>query len=181
MARTHWVIVSKPRSYNRETHLPAEPSRPQAPPRLPRAHGHQEWPKSRRPSPCQGPQAPDCLTRSSDHRHRKRPLKRFEGLFRLCSPLPLAWVSKAARFLLPVAKQWGGAERSEAEGTTQALPKRSMASRYTPSATSSASAISSKAGAALRWRSPSPSLRDREERDCPVSFPCLRHREERGG
>lgn len=44
-----------------ETHLPAEqgPTRPN--PRIPRAHGHAEWPQGLGPAPRQGPQAADPI------------------------------------------------------------------------------------------------------------------------
>src|SRR5438067_1644715 len=46
----------------REAHLPAQQARPQAPPWLPCAHGHAGRPPGAGVAPCEGPQAPVCLS-----------------------------------------------------------------------------------------------------------------------
>ena len=46
----------------REAHLPAQQARPQASPWLPCAHGHAGRPPGAGVAPCEGPQAPVCLS-----------------------------------------------------------------------------------------------------------------------
>lgn len=46
-----------------ETYISAQQSAPQAHARFSHAHGHEEWPQSACPSPCQGPQASYSLGR----------------------------------------------------------------------------------------------------------------------